>query len=79
MAPSLDRQGYWGRPTSTLDWCEENYVVSVYIAEFCKSVIIAAFIFGKNMNLWFVFVDFFWSGEEEGEDSHTVNHVTLPE
>lgn len=36
MAPSLDRQGYWGRPTSTLDWCEENYVVSFYIAEFCK-------------------------------------------
>lgn len=36
MAPSIDRQGYWGRPTSTLDWCEENYVVSFYIAEFCK-------------------------------------------
>uniref|UniRef100_A0A3B3ZYB7 Alkaline ceramidase n=1 Tax=Periophthalmus magnuspinnatus TaxID=409849 RepID=A0A3B3ZYB7_9GOBI len=34
MAPSVDRQGHWGRPTSTLDWCEENYVVSYYIAEF---------------------------------------------
>nr|ACO13289.1 Alkaline phytoceramidase [Esox lucius] len=36
MAPSVDRLGYWGRPTSTLDWCGENYVVSFYIAEFCK-------------------------------------------
>lgn len=36
MAPAVDREGYWGPPTSTLDWCEENYAVSYYIAEFCE-------------------------------------------
>ncbi|XP_078787062.1 alkaline ceramidase 3 isoform X3 [Oryzias latipes] len=25
MAPSARRLGLWGPPTSTLDWCEENY------------------------------------------------------
>jgi dihydroceramidase len=25
--------GFWGNVTSTLDWCEENYVVSFYVAE----------------------------------------------
>ncbi|XP_037543548.1 alkaline ceramidase 3 [Nematolebias whitei] len=38
MAPSADRQGLWGRPTSTLDWCEDNYVVSFYVAEFWNTV-----------------------------------------
>lgn len=29
-------EGFWGDVTSTLDWCEENYVVSAFLAEFCK-------------------------------------------
>ena len=30
MAPvTEDTIGYWGPPTSTLDWCETNYEVSV--------------------------------------------------
>lgn len=37
MAPiDGDKEGYWGKPTATLDWCEENYAVTPYIAEFCK-------------------------------------------
>eukprot|EP00045_Choanoeca_perplexa_P002222 m.23494 g.23494 ORF g.23494 m.23494 type:complete len:280 (-) comp11390_c0_seq1:41-880(-) len=29
---------YWGPMTTTLDWCEENYVVSLRIAEFWNTV-----------------------------------------
>ncbi|CAO3572563.1 unnamed protein product [Mortierella alpina] len=34
---STDSIGYWGPPTSSIDWCEDNYVVSFYIAEFFNS------------------------------------------
>ncbi|XP_076453756.1 alkaline ceramidase 3-like isoform X1 [Babylonia areolata] len=36
MAPTDG--GYWGRVTSTIDWCEENYVVSRYVAEFWNTI-----------------------------------------
>ena len=35
MAPI---EGFWGSTTSTIDWCEENYVVSSYIAEFWNTI-----------------------------------------
>ncbi|XP_003745879.1 alkaline ceramidase 3 [Galendromus occidentalis] len=42
MPPSppntVDRLGYWGNQTSTLDWCEYNYEVSIYIAEFWNTL-----------------------------------------
>lgn len=27
---------FWGDCTATLDWCEENYHLTPFIAEFCK-------------------------------------------
>ncbi|XP_048587920.1 alkaline ceramidase 3 isoform X2 [Nematostella vectensis] len=30
--------GFWGPPTSTLDWCEENYAVSQFVAEFWNTI-----------------------------------------
>ncbi|KAJ8116732.1 hypothetical protein OPT61_g1908 [Boeremia exigua] len=40
--PSLpyppEQDGYWGPVTSTLDWCEENYVVTTYAAEIVNTL-----------------------------------------
>ena len=33
-----DAVGFWGPPSSTLNWCETNYEVSYYIAEFWNTI-----------------------------------------
>lgn len=30
--------GFWGQPTATLDWCESNYEVTYFIAEFWNTL-----------------------------------------
>lgn len=42
--PPEQKDGFWGKPTSTIDWCEENYVVSQYIAEALNTITNLAFI-----------------------------------
>lgn len=42
--PPEQEHGFWGIPTSTIDWCEENYVVSAYIAEALNTVTNSCFI-----------------------------------
>ncbi|KAF8940091.1 Alkaline ceramidase 3 [Dissophora ornata] len=37
LANPLAAPGYWGFPTSS-DWCEDNYAVSFYVAEFFNSL-----------------------------------------
>jgi len=29
-----EKEGFWGNPTSNIDWCEDNYQLSPYVANF---------------------------------------------
>lgn len=42
--PNTHYEPFWGPPTSTIDWCEENYLFSPYIAEIVNSFTNAMFI-----------------------------------
>lgn len=45
-----ETKGLWGVPTSTVDWCESNYAVTSYLAEFFNTassfVIVAVGLYG---------------------------------
>ena len=34
----VDPSGFWGVPTASIDWCEQNYVVTRFVAEFWNTV-----------------------------------------
>lgn len=61
--------GYWGEVTATMDWCERNYVVTPYIAEFYNTISNLGFIglslagiwFHKNCMFFFSLIFFFFS------------------
>ncbi|KAI8895983.1 ceramidase [Globomyces pollinis-pini] len=62
-----NKQGVWGPATSTLDWCEENYKVSPYVAEWWNTV--------SNLNYFALCVLGFWSCYRTRAEMR--NYVTL--
>lgn len=47
--PEAVDTGFWGPVTSTIDWCEENYVVTHYVAEWSNTI----------SNLCYILVSFY--------------------
>lgn len=50
--PSVPDGGYWNKVTSTIDWCEENYVVTPYIAEAINTISNSVFILLAGYAMW---------------------------
>jgi len=34
----MNHEGFWGKPTASLDWCETNYTYTPYVAEFWNTI-----------------------------------------
>ncbi|KAJ3011148.1 Alkaline ceramidase 3 [Thoreauomyces humboldtii] len=49
---NIGNAGRWGPPTATLDWCEENYIVTHSIAEFWNTLTNVGFIFLAALGVW---------------------------
>jgi dihydroceramidase len=45
-------KGLWGIGTSSLDWCEQNYVVTEYIAEFWNTISNSNYILLAILGVW---------------------------
>jgi len=46
------RFGYWGPPTSNIDWCEDNYAVSPYVAEFYNAMSSISYLLTSVLGSW---------------------------
>jgi len=55
FGPLSNIVGYWGNATSTIDWCEQNYVYSHYVAEFWNTVTSLMISFWSLIGLVLVF------------------------
>lgn len=49
---ALRGPGYWGPPTSTVDWCEANYAHNHYIAELWNTLSSLAIVAAGVIGLW---------------------------
>jgi len=47
-----EKKGFWGNPTSNIDWCEDNYQLSPYVAEFWNALSSFSFVASAMLGTW---------------------------
>jgi len=47
-----EKEGFWGNPTSNIDWCEDNYQLSPYVAEFWNALSSFSFVASSMLGTW---------------------------
>ncbi|KAK3094993.1 hypothetical protein FSP39_008837 [Pinctada imbricata] len=67
MAPV---DGLWGSPTATIDWCEENYKVTPFIAEFWNTLSNIFFIIPSILMFYIAVI-------ERHEDRYIWCHISV--
>ena len=48
----VDPVGFWGIPTASIDWCEQNYAVTPWVAEFWNTLSSLAMVAAGLVGLW---------------------------
>jgi dihydroceramidase len=53
FSPTAPAQGFWGAPTSSVDWCEANYLYSPYLCELFNTLSSLAIVLAGFFGVWF--------------------------
>lgn len=69
------QNGFWGERTATIDWCEKNYEVTYYIAEFWNTVSNLVLILFPMYGLYWSFKHISYSNKNSTQQK---KHFTIP-
>ncbi len=73
-----DDEGFWGKQTATIDWCEANYEVTKYIAEFWNTISNSVMILFPIYSLYWTYNHFQYAKKNKRITPFGNNHFTIP-